>query len=68
MPELDISAAETDKVMQQITIDKKEADETQQIVSQEEELANKEANAANIIKKRAEESVAEANKILEGAT
>jgi len=33
MPELDISAAETDKVMQQITIDKKEADETQQIVS-----------------------------------
>ena len=67
MPELDISAAETDKVMKQITIDKKEADETQLIVSQEEELANKEANAANIIKKRAEESVTEANKILEGA-
>jgi len=33
MPELDISAAETDKVMKQITIDKKEADETQLIVS-----------------------------------
>ena len=51
--------------MIKLTIDKKSAEETQVIVSKEEEIATIQTNEANAIKKHCEETVDEANKNLE---
>lgn len=51
--------------MKQIEADKKEADVTQKVVAVEEITATEEASRANAIKERAENSVADANKILD---
>ena len=64
-PKLEEAAIETEKVMARLEIDKKEADETQKVVSVEEAEAQIETKKANEIKRDCEESVAEANRILE---
>ncbi len=51
--------------MAKLVVDKKEAEETQVIVSQEEIIATEQANEANKIKEYCESQVEEANKNLE---
>lgn len=63
-PQLEVASVEIEKLIKKIEVDKKEANEQQILVSEEEEVANKQAQEANDIKQTAEVMVADANKKL----
>lgn len=64
-PELEQASIETEKMMVVLEVEKKEAFETQKIVSAEEFEAQKSKEEATKLANQAMQSVAESNKILE---
>jgi dynein heavy chain len=64
-PKLEVAAKQTAEMMIIIAKEQEEANETQKIVAKDEIVATKQAQEAQVLKDDAQESVREANLILE---